>query len=91
MMRQVAPVLLATALVVAPVTGFALDRASAAADQGRVAMNDVASAGDASQTVTPKPIKKKLHRGWPKKVHAAPTNRKKAVPTAASETTTKAN
>jgi hypothetical protein len=126
MLRQITPVLFATALLLAPAAGFAFDRASAAAGEGhmsadpdggrmsadadggrmtadadpgivsatadgsRVAANDPLAALD---PIPPKPIKKKLHRGWPKKIGAAakknvaPTS----APTAARDTPTKTN
>jgi hypothetical protein len=116
MLRQITPALFATALLLAPAAGFALDRASAAAGEGhisadanggrastiagssaeadgeRVAANDPLAALDTIPP--PKPIKKKLHRGWPKKTGAATTKKKDAptpAPTAASDSPTKTN
>ena len=79
MLKQVTPVILAAALFAAPAAAFALDRASAQADQGRVAANDTTPMDDA---IAPKPIKKKLHKSPFKKNAAA---RKKVTPTAASD------
>ena len=128
MLRQVTPLIFAATLMLAPAAGFALDRASAAADQGRmsadadggrmsadadggrisadagpvgssarvdgdrVAANDPLTALDPAPP--PKPIKKKLHRGWPKKTGAAATKKNVApasAPTAARDSPTKTN
>jgi len=57
MTKRVMPVLLAAALFANPAAALALDRASAAADQGRVSGNLLM----APDPDAPKPIRKRLH------------------------------
>jgi hypothetical protein len=87
MLRHVTPIFLATALLMSPAAAFALDRASAEADQGRVAANEATPAAD---DIPPKPIKKKLRRSPFKTSIAAKKKSAPAAPTAASDGAPKA-
>jgi len=73
MKRHITPALVAAALLMAPVAAFALDSASAGADQGQMATNG------ATGTVAPRPIKKKLHHTFIRKPRDATTRKHVAV------------